>query len=221
MTDRTEPTFKLQGSYRNMSKLAEKLSPVMSNAELEALIDDHYQGEAQLLTQGAEENLLKLKQMSGTQTDAEAARWQAICEEYRRRQEAGGDEETGVKVVRQLGLIAEHMQQLAHQLVVGADNREQQMPDTEKALGQLSRSLETSLTEGLQSVQLNPSVTVNLDSPPQVGDGLVAFARIFEESVMPFVRTMDGKLDLDLKTQNEMSRVLRVVRELQERLLAG
>ncbi len=33
---RTEPTFKLQGSYRNMNKLAEKLSPVMSDQELEA-----------------------------------------------------------------------------------------------------------------------------------------------------------------------------------------
>ncbi|WP_226596107.1 DNA repair ATPase [Marinobacter nauticus] len=216
---RTEPTFKLQGSYRNMNKLAEKLSPVMSDQELEALIDDHYQGEAQLLTYGAEENLLKLKQMRGTMTDEEAARWQAICEEYRRRQQAGGDEETGVKVVRQLGLISEHMQQLGQQLVVGLDSRKQSEPDLDKALSQLSRSLETGLSEGLQSVQLNPAVTVNLDSPPQVGDALMAFARIFEESIVPLVKTMDGKLDLDLKTQQEMSRVLRVIRDLQDRLL--
>ncbi|WP_138436007.1 DNA repair ATPase [Marinobacter shengliensis] len=216
---RTEPTFKLQGSYRNMNKLAEKLSPIMSEEELEALIDDHYQGESQLLTQGAEENLLKLKQMRGTLSEAEAARWQSICEEYRRRQQAGGDEETGVKVVRQLGLISEHMQQLGQQLVAGLDNRKETEPDLDKALSQLSRSLETGLTEGLQSVQLNPAVTVNLDSPPQVGDALMAFARIFEESIVPLVKTMDGKLDLDLKTQQEMSRVLRVIRELQERLL--
>jgi hypothetical protein len=214
---RTEPTFKLQGSYRNMNKLAEKLSPIMSEEELEALIDDHYQGESQLLTQGAEENLLKLKQMRGTLSEAEAARWQSICEEYRRRQQAGGDEETGVKVVRQLGLISEHMQQLGQQLVAGMDSRRESEPDLDKALSELSRSLETGLTEGLQSVQLNPAVTVNLDSPPQVGDALMAFARIFEESIVPLVKTMDGKLDL--KTQQEMSRVLRVIRELQERLL--
>ncbi len=36
---------------------------------------------------------------------------------------------------------------------------------------------------------------------------------------MPLVKTMDGKLDLDLKTQQEMSRVLRVIRDLQDRLL--
>jgi len=157
--------------------------------------------------------------MRGTLSEAEAARWQSICEEYRRRQQAGGDEETGVKVVRQLGLISEHMQQLGQQLVAGMDSRRESEPDLDKALSQLSRSLETGLTEGLQSVQLNPAVTVNLDSPPQVGDALMAFARIFEESIVPLVKTMDGKLDLDLKTQQEMSRVLRVIRDLQDRLL--
>lgn len=85
-----------------------------------------------MLTQGAEENLLKLKQMRGTLTEADAARWQSICEEYRRRQEAGGDEETGVKVVRQLGLIGEHMQQLAQQLASGLDNRKEKTPDLER-----------------------------------------------------------------------------------------
>lgn len=216
---RTEPTFKLQGSYRNMNKLAEKLSPVMSNKELEALIDDHYQGESQLLTQGAEENLLKLKQMRGTQTEVEAARWQTICEEYRRRQQAGGDEETGVKVVRQLGLIVEQMQQLAPQVVAGMASHKGSEPDLNKAFSELSRSLETGLTEGLQAVQLSPAVTVNLDSPPQVGEALIAFARVFEESIVPLLKIMDGKLGLDLKTQREMSRVLKVIRELQDRVL--
>ncbi|MGH8044043.1 MAG: AAA family ATPase, partial [Stenotrophomonas sp.] len=44
---RTEPPFRLQGSYRNMNKLAEKISPVMNDAELQQLISDHYVGEAQ------------------------------------------------------------------------------------------------------------------------------------------------------------------------------
>ena len=216
---RTEPAFKLQGSYRNMNKLSEKLSPVMSDDELEALIDDHYQGEAQLLTYGAEENLLKLKQMRGTLTEEELVRWEAICEEYQRRQKAGGDEETGVKVVRQLGMISEHMQELGQHLASGLDSRADSGLDLDTALSQLSRSLESGLAEGLQAVQVNPAVTVNLDSPPQVGDALMAFARIFEGSIVPLVKTMEGKLGLDLKTQREMSRVLRVVRDLQDKLL--
>ena len=62
---RTEPPFQLQGSYRNMNKLAERIVPVMNDDELEAVIDDHYLGEAQTLTTGAEANLLKLAELRG------------------------------------------------------------------------------------------------------------------------------------------------------------
>ncbi|WP_254908614.1 DNA repair ATPase [Halomonas citrativorans] len=104
---RTEPPFRLQGSYRNMNRLAEKISPILSKSELEAIIDDHYVGEAQLLTQGAEENLLKLKELRDTLDDGERQRWESIKREFQRRQLTGGDEETGALVVRQLSLIAE------------------------------------------------------------------------------------------------------------------
>ena len=49
---RTEPAFKLQGSYRNMNKMTEKISAVMNEQELMQMIADHYLGEAQLLTNG-------------------------------------------------------------------------------------------------------------------------------------------------------------------------
>ena len=88
---RTEPPFKLQGSYRNMNRLAEKLSPVMNDAELESLLADHYRNEAQTLTSGAESNLLKLKEMLGTQTPAEAARWAEIRNTFRKNKVLGGD----------------------------------------------------------------------------------------------------------------------------------
>ena len=61
---RTEPPFKLQGSYRNMNRIAEKLLPIMTGGEVEQLIVDHYTGEAQTLTDGAEANLLKFKRKS-------------------------------------------------------------------------------------------------------------------------------------------------------------
>ena len=90
-----------------MNRLAEKISPILSEEELEAIIDDHYVGEAQLLTQGAEENRLKLKELRDTLSEAEKARWEEIKREFKRRQLTGGDEETGALVVRQLSLIAE------------------------------------------------------------------------------------------------------------------
>lgn len=44
---RTEPPIRLQGSYRNMNKIAERIVPLMNDAELSAVVDDHYAGEAQ------------------------------------------------------------------------------------------------------------------------------------------------------------------------------
>ncbi|WP_284618243.1 DNA repair ATPase [Aquabacterium humicola] len=92
---RDEPPFKLQGSYRNMVKLAGRITPLMSDAELDALLRDHYRGEAQTLTTGAEENLLKLAHLLGAPTADEAARWQAIREAFTRRRQLGGDDTDG------------------------------------------------------------------------------------------------------------------------------
>ncbi|MBN2711295.1 MAG: DNA repair ATPase, partial [Planctomycetes bacterium] len=75
---RTEPAFKLQGSYRNMNRIAEKVMPVMNHAELELLVMDHYQNESQTLTTGAEANLLKFKELSGKQSETEVQRWKDI-----------------------------------------------------------------------------------------------------------------------------------------------
>ncbi len=75
---RTEPPFKLQGSYRNMNKLAEKVVPIMNEQELETLILSHYEGESQTLTSGAEANFLKLKELINKQTQREKDRWEEI-----------------------------------------------------------------------------------------------------------------------------------------------
>jgi len=89
---RTEPPFQLQGSYRNMAKLAEKILPVMNDAEIEALLDDHYRGEAQTLTSGAEANLLKLAELRGVMTPEQQERWNDIKATFMRSQRTG---ETG------------------------------------------------------------------------------------------------------------------------------
>ncbi|WP_141586947.1 DNA repair ATPase [Actinomadura sp. WMMA1423] len=94
---RTEPPFRLQGSYRDMNKLAERILPVMDETELQAVIDDHYRAEAQTLTSDAEANLLKLAELQGTLTPSEAARWTEIKAAYRRAQTlAGGTEDPSV-----------------------------------------------------------------------------------------------------------------------------
>ena len=111
---RQAPPFKLQGSYRNMARLAPQLTPLMTPQELDALLRDHYRGEAQTLTTGAEENLLQLAHLIGQPTPEEAARWQQIQAEYQRQHQAGGaDEDPSVRVTRGLIGIAQSVQALA------------------------------------------------------------------------------------------------------------
>ena len=87
---RTEPPFKLQGSYRNMNRKAEKVSGVMNDSELEALIQQHYQNEAQTLTKGAEANLLKLKEMTNAITPTQFERWDEIKKTFGKNLVLGG-----------------------------------------------------------------------------------------------------------------------------------
>jgi len=79
---RTEPPFKLQGSYRDMNKIVSKVMPIMNDDELEALLLTHYRNESQTLTNAAEANMLKYRELSGIITAEEKARWDSIRETF-------------------------------------------------------------------------------------------------------------------------------------------
>jgi hypothetical protein len=83
---RTEPAFRLQGSYRNMNRMAAKVEAVMNDRELETMIYSEYENEAQTLTTGAEANLLKFKEILGLLKEEEAERWAEIKKTYARHQ---------------------------------------------------------------------------------------------------------------------------------------
>ncbi len=104
---RTEPAFRLQGSYRNMNRLAAKVEAVMNDAELETLIYSEYENEAQTLTTGAEANLLKFKEILGLLKPQEAERWAEIKSTYKRNQLMRGvdaDDPAGQAVMQLAGL---------------------------------------------------------------------------------------------------------------------
>ena len=80
---RGEPAFLLQGSYRNMARIAQRVLPAMTAAEVDTLVTDHYRAESQTLAAAAGWNLLKLRVVIGTATDSDLAqlaelrgRWQ-------------------------------------------------------------------------------------------------------------------------------------------------
>ncbi|QXQ97956.1 DNA repair ATPase [Streptomyces sp. WY228] len=121
---RTEPPFRLQGSYRNMNKIAERIVPVMNDDELSAVVEDHYAGEAQTLTTGAEANLLKLAALRGTLTAGQAERWAAITASYVRTQALGGpDGDPMTRAVAALGLLADRIAAVETAIQRAADPR--------------------------------------------------------------------------------------------------
>ncbi|MFG2309860.1 DNA repair ATPase [Streptomyces sp. NPDC048566] len=121
---RTEPPFRLQGSYRNMNKIVQRVQPVMNEAELSAVIDDHYAAEAQTLTTGAEANLLKLAELRGTLTAEQSARWAEVRAAHVRTRTLGGPgEDPLVRAVAALGLLADRVAAVESAITRVADPR--------------------------------------------------------------------------------------------------
>ncbi len=115
---RTEPAFKLQGSYRNMNKMVGKIVPLMNLDEVKTLILSHYEGEAQTLTSDAEANLLKLKELAGLITEDESARWAQIQTIFRQNNKFGGLDQSDVsgQMLIQLHSFNEHLEMIAKAL---------------------------------------------------------------------------------------------------------
>ncbi len=157
---RTEPPFRLQGSYRNMNRLAEKVASVMNDEEIQRLIVDHYRGESQNLTTGAEANLLKFKEMIGAQSPAEKVRWDEIKKTFQRNLLTRGGEhaDPAGRIVAQLADFRGGLSSIGE-----AIERQLSRPAAPVSLdlGPLSQSLE-SLRSTVEQ-RLNPAATP--DSP--------------------------------------------------------
>lgn len=235
---RTEPPFKLQGSYRNMNKMAEKVSAVMNHDELMQLIADHYLGEAQLLTAGAEENLLKLAQLRGNMTDAQAARWQDIKTNFMRNQAMGGDDtDTGQKVVGQLvdlvssvKGIAEATSAISQQARLqnkmskelaqsqSVSNQQDRKDGSDKNTQAMLAAL-SGISHAIEKAQANVEV---INQPvPGIDKLLKVLATTIESSIFPLVRSMDKKLDIDLRTHDKMSELSSQLADLEKELRLG
>ncbi|WP_371591772.1 DNA repair ATPase [Streptomyces virginiae] len=121
---RTEPPFQLQGSYRNMNKIAARISPIMNDSELTAVVNDHYTAEAQTLTTGAEANLLKLAALQGTLTPQQARRWTEITASYIRTQALGSaDDDPLTRAVAALSLLADRIAAVESAITRATDPR--------------------------------------------------------------------------------------------------
>ncbi len=131
---RTEPAFKLQGSYRDMNKIAERVVSIMNEDELAVLIDSHYENQAQTLTTGAQANLLKFKELIGKLDKTEAERWEDIKRTFARNLMLGSaskDDQLG-QVIAQMTTFSDGLYQIRKSLDAGVGQLVSQddAPDT-------------------------------------------------------------------------------------------
>jgi hypothetical protein len=192
---RTEPPFKLQGSYRNMNKMAEKIVAIMDEQELQELITDHYMGEAQLLTSGAEENLLKLGELRGTLNDTQKQRWETIKKDYQRLKSLGGDEmDAGAKVVNQMAIISERLQTIGQSL-----EKEQDLSEPFTVLAQQIGEIKTALAGSKLDIKV-------INEPlPGLEKAFAKLADTIDQTFMPVVQSMNHKINLDLNILQKVS----------------
>ncbi len=243
---RTEPPFKLQGSYRNMNKMAEKVVTVMNNEELQQLISDHYQGEAQTLTTGAEENWLKLAELRGIQTDAQKKRWLEIKKTYTRKRNLGGnDQDPTLKVINQLSLVTEQLGNIHHALADVGDKTQEKSMDfsqLQPMLGNIQQWLQ-SLGKQYQSgqkqqqqqwdkynlsiAQLSQLWSVAQQPPKvevihQASDSLESVVKelvgMIDQTLLPVVHNFERKSRLDLVLWHRVKNISDSLKGIEERL---
>lgn len=215
---RTEPPFKLQGSYRNMNKMAEKIASVMNEQELQQMIADHYLGEAQLLTSGAEENLLKLAEIRGAMTEEQRARWTQIKADFMRNKAMGGDDaDTGNKIVVQLADLVGGVRQLtevARAPVSGSDMETER--DRQNSQQQLLLELITKVQAAIAANR--PQVEVINQPVPGLDKLLKTLTDSIEQSLYPIVRSMDKKLEIDLRTHYKMQDISKQLADIEKKI---
>jgi hypothetical protein len=154
---RTEPPFRLQGSYRNMNRIAEKVLPLMTAEEVHQLVMDHYRGEAQNLTTAAEANLLKLREMLGILEESAAVRWEQIKKEFLRKKLLGGAAEGDpvARVVAQMTQFSDGLDAIRTEIrQAGADFARPQ------TLADATIERLTEIIQGLRAVPVDVEIKV-------------------------------------------------------------
>jgi hypothetical protein len=213
---RTEPPFKLQGSYRNMNKVTEKVVAAHTPDEVEALLDDHYAGESQTLTTGAEQNLLKLAEIRGRMSEAQRARWDAIKKEYARQKRVGGrDDDPVARVTGTLSTLGEELERIRVEIGKAATVAAAREGD-----GALLKRIGPQL-DGLQralAAVARPTLEVKMPGPEATADALAARLRDVGAELAPLARATQHGLGT---LPGLMESLVQVLTRVEQRLASG
>ena len=149
-------------------------------------MQDHYLGEAQTLTSGAEENLLKLGELSNALNEAQRARWDKIKSDFARIQSMGGEDADSVtKIANQIAQVSG-----------GLGSIEQSISQlfSARPFDPLQQELRQLITL-IRDLQLNVEV---INKPvPGMDKVLNAMGDAINHSLLPVVAAMEHKLKMD------------------------
>ncbi|WP_437323247.1 DNA repair ATPase [Sorangium sp. So ce381] len=217
---RTEPPFKLQGSYRNMNKLAEKVVAAHTHEEVDRLIDDHYVSESQTLTTGAEQNLLKLAELRGRMTPEQAARWDEIKKGFVRIKRMGGKEDDPVvRVTGTLSMLGEQLEGIrgaigkAAAVAQAGDARAREMKQW------LAPEMER-LSTALKGVA-QPRVDVKVETDRSVSEFVGHHLSLVERLVAPLAKATTQSAFGIRAIEAQVSELAQALRSLEEKVRAA
>ena len=230
---RTEPPFKLQGSYRNMNRIAEKVVAIMNDDELMSLIVSNYENDAQTLTSGTEANLLKFKELIGWLTDAQAERWDDIKRTFRQNVKLRGfrsDDKTG-QVIATLGNLSDGLDAIRKAMTAGvselAGRSESVVEDVDSGHDEVLTQLITEqlggLTSGLAEINASLSEAVkwgreSFSAPPTVVGVLKQQFKLMNAWMEPIHNATQAQRSETRNLAEQLEECMNLYRKLIERI---
>jgi MoxR-like ATPase len=211
---RTEPAFKLQGSYRNMNKIAEKVVSAHTADEVQGLIDDHYASESQTLTTGAEQNLLKLAELRGRVSEAQRTRWEAIKKEFARQKRVGGkDDDPVARVTGTLSTLGEELERMRAEITRASDRSVDEQSNAVRALGPQLAGLEAAMR-----AVARPTLEVKVPGPEATASAIVDRLSGLGQTLGPLMRATQHGLGT---LPDVLTTIVAVLERLEKKLAEG
>ncbi len=232
---RTQPPFKLQGSYRNMNRMAEKVASVMNEQELQSLIVSSYEQDAQTLTTDNESNVLQFKELMGILTSEEKERWDSIkyaFVESVRMQGLDSEDQAG-QLMRQLASMRDGLesirQVISRAIATQNDGAEDRMDARIDSIRQTLSASGSQLAESLQSTskqladisrhQATPpdqKVFVQHKVPRVLADLIKGQFHLMQEWLRPILsESIDNGRDLS-KLQEQLNNMLATYDQIED-----
>ena len=238
---RTEPPFKLQGSYRNMNRIAERVASVMNESELQSLIISTYEQDAQTLTTDNEANVLKFKEILGVISAEEKERWDAIKYAFVENVRMAGldSSDQAGQLMRQLASMRDGLesirQVISKAIVTKNEGAEERMDTRVEQLKQGINRTADQLTDSLNatSQELARIATQQATDPPQqkvlvqhkvprvLADLVKGQFHLMQEWLRPILsESLDNGRDLE-KLQTQLESMMQNYTEVEQSFSKG